>query len=132
MCIRHIITSDENGNRIEYDIRTRYNKVYLLNSPIITGDGTYVYRTISVEDAQEIIREHISCWESAIGHASTAQLLYHILDADVTVNRISVDLQPGDAAIVLRLGQRLPEGTLLTVEQLKDIKYTLGLLIRIQ
>jgi hypothetical protein len=130
--IRHIITSDENGKR-EYDIKTKYNKVYLMNSPVITGDGTYVYRTITTEYAREIIREHINCWESAIGHVSTAQLLYHVLDADVTVNCINVDLQPGDAAIVLKLKQRLPEGMVIDdIEKLKAISFQLGLMEKIE
>jgi hypothetical protein len=131
MCTRHIITY-ENGKQIEYTVKTKYNYVYLLNSPIITGPGLYKYTEIDAEEAKEIIREHISCWESAIGHLLTAQVLYHLLDADVTVNRIEVALRPGDAAIVLKLRQRLPEGTVITdKEQLTGIGYQLGLIERI-
>ena len=133
MYTKHIITSDESGKRIEYTIETKYNYVYLLNSPIITGPGIYKYTEISAEEARDILHQHIGCWESAIGHAVTAQLLYYLLDADVTVNRIEVILQPGDAAIVLRLMQRLPEGMVITdKEQLTGIGYQLGLLTRIQ
>jgi len=132
MCTKHIITSDASGKRIEYTVKTKYNYVYLLNSPIITGPGLYKYTEIDAEEARDIVHQHIGCWESAIGHQTTAQLLYYLLDADVTVNRIEVILHPGDAAIVLKLKQRLPEGTVITdKEQLTGIGYQLGLLERI-
>jgi hypothetical protein len=49
--------------------------------------------------------------ESAIGHADTARILSGILGVDISTNRISVTLNPGDSAIVAQyIGPRLPEG----------------------
>jgi hypothetical protein len=40
-------------------------------------------------------------------------------------------MQPGDRAIVLRLKVRLPEGALLTDEQMRGLPFELGLLTRL-
>jgi hypothetical protein len=49
----------------------------------------------------------------------------------VAVNRISVVLQPGDRAIVLRLKARIAEGAVLTDEQMQSLPFELGLLTRL-
>jgi hypothetical protein len=60
---------------------------------------------------------------SAIGHESTAALLSNILGVDVKFNRTSIKLEPGDVAVVFQLLGRLPEGRVLTVDELRGIEY---------
>jgi len=64
--------------------------------------------------------------QSAIGHTAAAQLLGDVLQRPVPVNRVSVTLQPGDSALVLRLTQRLPEGRVLNADELATIPHELG------
>jgi hypothetical protein len=104
-------------------------KLYLLNSPIMTGPALYLYTIIDQDRARAIIKEAIDWNEeiiSAIGHQSTAILLSEILEYEVPVNRINVSLTTQDRAIVIRLLERLPEGQVLGIEELKKVKYELG------
>lgn len=49
--------------------------------------------------------------ESAIGHQDTANVLSNMLGQLLPVNRVNIQLQPGDSIIVAQLqGGRLPEG----------------------
>lgn len=60
---------------------------------------------ITVEEVQKLELQ------SAIGHQDTANVLSNMLGQQITVNRINIQLQPGDSIIVAQLqGGRLPEG----------------------
>ena len=100
-------------------------KIYVLNAPILTSWGTFKYEPISVMEAKQLIQKGFI---SAIGHEGTAKLLTKKLGIEIPVNRIAIEMQPGDKAIVFQLKQRLPEGVVLTEEELKKIPYSLGLL----
>ncbi|HID66395.1 MAG TPA: DUF1874 domain-containing protein [Aquificaceae bacterium] len=58
---------------------------------------------------------------SAIGHESTARFLSKRLGISIPHNRIEVKLEPGDLLIVAQLCKRLPEGAVLSEEQLEQI-----------
>ena len=85
------------------------------------GAATVMIEPITVERARELLQRHD--FISAIGHESTAQLLSELLGLPVPVNRVAVQLQLGDAAIVFQLLSRLPEGKILTKEELAEIRY---------
>ena len=113
-------------------------KIYLLNafslsmlapSAFTPGRGVYgggaatiLVESIDLEKVRELLQRH--GFISAIGHESTAQFLTQLLGLPVAYNRVTVQLGRGDAAIVFQLlGGRLPEGRLLTEEELATIRY---------
>jgi rRNA maturation protein Rpf1 len=123
----------KNGNSVTIERELPYRKLYFLNSPIITNDGMFQYRQIRIEEAKEIAQTYINnnC-ESAIGHEATAQLLSALLGFSIPAERKAISMQVDEAAIVLQLTGRLPEGFVLTdTGQLEKIGYRLGLLERI-
>ncbi len=102
---------------------------YLLNTAILTGYGDWrLEGPIEVAQARQVLADG---FVSAVGHAATASFLTRLLGIEVAVNRIAVQLQPGDRAVVLRLQTRLPEGAVLTDEELAQVPCELGLLTRL-
>jgi hypothetical protein len=99
--------------------------VYVLNSPVLTSFGRYVYRPITVDEARMLLAEGFI---SAIGHEATANFISQILGVSIPVNRIAITMKPGDKALVFQLLQRLPEGRVLSFEELQAVPYRLGLL----
>ncbi len=103
-------------------------KVYVLNAPILTSYGTFIYRKISVGKARNILSKNE--FISAVGHESTAKFLTQLLGINIPFSRIQIKMQKGDRAIVFKLLDRLPEGRVLSVNEMKNVRYEIGLLIK--
>lgn len=111
-------------------------KVLLLNTTIATGlpeegQASAVYSVsapISADDA----RHHLAgCeTESAIGHQATADAMSALLGFKVEVNRQAAAQEVGQPALVLKVRGRLPEGQILSEEDLEAIGYDLRWMIR--
>lgn len=71
-------------------------------------------------------------YTSAVGHEATAQALSDLLGIRVAMNRVEVQMAPGDLAVRMRMRSRVPEGKLLTAEELRKIGFDLDLLHRLQ
>lgn len=68
---------------------------------------------------------------SAIGHQATADAMAEILGRPVAVCRTAGGVEPGQQVLVLKLRGRLPEGVILTGEQLEAIGYDLLVMTRL-
>jgi len=75
------------------------------------------------EDIKWIKRMLSKGFVSAVGHESTAKLLSQLLGIEIPVNRIEIKIEYGDKLIVFQLLQRLPEGKVLSEEELRQVKY---------
>jgi len=58
---------------------------------------------------------------NAIGHPATAKLVGSILGLDLEANRITVALEDEDEALVFQVMERLPEGKILSEDELWDL-----------
>jgi len=105
-------------------------KIYILNSPILTNFGKYNFYPITIDKAKEILSKNN--FISAIGHETTAQFLSQLLECNISFNRIKIEMQKGDIAIVFQLKERLPEGKILTEKELQNIKYNIAILEKIE
>ncbi|MGB6301151.1 MAG: DUF1874 domain-containing protein [Rivularia sp. (in: cyanobacteria)] len=103
-------------------------KVALLNTSIITNDGDYSLRSISLKEAKEMVQ--IAELDSAIGHQSTADIMSTLLEVEVVVNRQMFSQQIEQKALVFKLNGRPEEGKILSKDEIEDIGYTWKVLAR--
>jgi len=96
-------------------------KLALLNTTIATVDGVFEVRTISLEQARELVQSNELL--SAIGHDSTAKIMTELLGVNVPMNRIQFEQEQGQTALVFKLKGRAPEGVVLTKEEIEEIGY---------
>ncbi len=102
---------------------------YLLNTPVLTAYGRWRFNgPLAIEAARAFARQRGVV--SAIDHAATAQWLSATLGVPVACERRSVLMQVGDEALVLRLLQRLPEGALLSADEIDRVGAEFGVLVR--
>jgi len=87
------------ANALSINMFSHFTKPFKLNiKPISTAEASTILKSTK--------------FTSAIGHADIANILTNILGVNVTPNRITLNINPGDTLIIAQyIGPRLPEGT---------------------
>lgn len=101
--------------------------IAILNGAIITAEGEYSCRTISLEEAKQLVRS-ASNIISAVGHQATAEILTDLLETKVPLNRIDFQQETGQQALVFKLNSRPPEGVVLSRKEIEELGYQFQLL----
>ncbi len=105
--------------------------LYVLNSLIVPVDFSqkqgFVVSLwqIDLQTARRIIKE--MPFVSAVGHEATAKVLSELLGVEIPHNRIAVKMKECDAGLHFVLRTRLPEGKVLSEEELKQLDFDLVL-----
>lgn len=120
----------ESNNLDDFEIEVEENKLALLNCSILTMDGSYSLKSISLEEAKDLIKENKNNLDSAIGHQSTAEIMTTLLEEEIVMNRQKFQQNVGQEAIVFCLNRRVPEGKILSLEEIEEIGYSFKLLTR--
>lgn len=102
----------------------------ILNTSIVTADGDYTLRTITLERAKTLLTQHGNQVNSAVGHQSTADILSTLLGVEVPVNRQLYSQGVDEVALVFKLDGRPPEGQILTEEEVAAIGYSFKVIVR--
>lgn len=105
-------------------------KLALLNTSILTTAGNYTLRDITLDQALQIVAENADNLDSAIGHASTAEIMTTLLGVNVPVNRQMFAQEVGQQSLVFKLNGRPEEGKILTVAEINEIGYKFQILTR--
>lgn len=107
-------------------------KLALLNTSILTTAGEYHLTDITLDEARNLVKKHRDNLNSAIGHASTADIMTALLSVKIPINRQMFIQEVGQRALVFKLNGRPEEGKILTVEDIEQIGYKFQLLYRIK
>ena len=100
----------------------------LLNSPVLTGDGCYRYRTVALDEARQLVAQND--WVSAIGHPAAAEIVSTELGIDCPCNRMDWRQRVGDLALVFKLLRRTAKVGDLSREETLSAGFEWGLLER--
>jgi hypothetical protein len=106
-------------------------KLTLLNSTVLTSNGIFSLKDISLEKARELVKENKSNILNCIEHEATANTLSKLLGLEIQYERNTLKQEKGQLALVLKLNGRVPENTILTEEEMEKMGYSLKLLEKI-
>jgi hypothetical protein len=104
--------------------------LYILNTLIVpinfdeNNETTVKMKRINVDEAKFLLA---GGFKSAVGHQSTAEVISKIFGVQIPAERKTVFFKKGDKGIHFFLKQRLPEGQILTQEELEKLDYWLVL-----
>ena len=104
-----------------FDNPSSSKNFFILNSlitPFKRGNANFFIKKIDLETAKFFIPKNFT---SAVGHQATADLISSLLEVEVKVNRVQVFFEIGDKALAFVPRERLPEGKVLTKEELLKI-----------
>ena len=104
-------------------------KLVILNTSILTTEGTFTLKDITLDEARNLVKENNIL--SAVGHQSTADILTTLLETEVPMNRIQFAQELNQKALVFKLNGRPEEGKILTTEEIEAIGYKFQLLTKI-
>jgi len=105
--------------------------VYILNTLVIPIDFEkhaqvmVKIRKATVEEVRQLLSRY--GFISAIGHQATADLLTSLLGIEVPFNRVTIKAKPGDILVHYVLKERIPEGRVLTLDELKLLQFDLAI-----
>ena len=108
----------------------QFPPVAILNCAIITSDGIYECYDCTLDDARKIVKGDYG-YISAVGHEATAQILTELLGVEIPMNRIEFKQQDNQMALVFKLNGRIPEGQILSREEIEKIGYSFKTLYKL-
>ena len=101
-------------------------KVVLANAfslsmlPMSSAETILRVKEVGIEEVKELLA---GGFESAIGHESTAAFLTKLLGVEVKAERKQITIDANTVLVVFQLLSRLPEGRVLTEEEIASVKY---------
>jgi len=90
----------------------------MLNS--FNDESVISFRKISLQEARKFVEDAESV-SSAVGHAPTAEVFSKLLGIRIETNRTEIKLGPETVLLIGSLGTRLPEGRILSKEELEAL-----------
>jgi hypothetical protein len=103
---------------------------FLLNAAVIPGPGTYRYESWDRESACQWFQA--GAFVSAVGYEETARLIRELFQVECAVNRVMIEMAPGDEALVVRLSRRVADPGLKGAVGVRPEDVELGLLRRLE
>ena len=103
--------------------KTYVTNAFSLNMVSHLNKAKIVVERKTVEEVRAILSS--GDFISGVGHEGTALLMSKILGIPISVNRTFIKLEPGDLLVTITLNVRLPEGAVLSEQDLEVYKQNL-------
>ena len=78
---------------------------------------TVSVRKLSAKEAERYLRNSVS----VLGHEGTVKLLNELFGLNLKVNRVNYVANENDKLVVVQLNERLPEGKVLSLDEMKEM-----------
>jgi hypothetical protein len=110
-------------------------KVVLANAfslsmlPMSSTETILKVKEAGIEEIKELLARG---FESAVGHESTAAFLTSKLGIEVKADRRQITIDTNTVLVVFQLMSRLPEGKVLSEQEMSEIKYRFYVVTTIQ
>jgi len=101
----------------------KYKKIVVANAwsiNMLSKKSLVSFEPITLEEVKEIIKNADEIL-SIVGHVGTASVFSQLLDTEIKHNRVMYKMDKSDLMIVGVLGTQLPEGKILTAEDLANL-----------
>lgn len=89
-------------------------------SMIKEEEATIRIKKVDTEYVKQLIQNNNSII-SIVGHEGTAQVLTQLLGINIGTNRVQYKMQNDDILIIFQLMIRLPEGKILTAQEVQQL-----------
>jgi hypothetical protein len=89
-------------------------------SMLSATETTLRVREVTIDEVRELLARG---FEGAVGHESTAAFLTKLLGVEVKTERKQITIDANTILVVFQLLSRLPEGRVLTEEEIASVKY---------
>lgn len=132
--IMHDIVNEilNDPNTKMYIIDKEYINTPIANMPFYK-DGIYMYKSVDIREAKEIVREHWRCNStvSLLGNKNTVDLINKVMGTDFEVINGSTDftIEPYESVLIFII-KREDDGW--TLDDLKHEDFEIGFLVRLQ
>jgi len=96
--------------------------IYVANAfslSMLTPPAIVKVTEVTVDDVKRILS---SGFVSAVGHEATAKIISVQVGVQVPVNRVAIKLTSGDILVVYQLLTRLPEGKVLSEQEMMQVQ----------
>ena len=104
---------------------------YILNSAVVTKEGTYTYRLLDSKEAGVWIAQNYDQLKSYVGYPATQDFIRRKFGVEVPLSREAMDMKFGDQALVVRLKYRVQNPTTKADVAPSDDDFELGLLTKV-
>lgn len=89
------------------------------SASMLGKEGILCWKEISLQEARELVKG--GSFESIIGHEGTAQVFSSLLGVEIPPRRVFYSLGENDLLLVGQINARLPEGKVLSREELEGL-----------
>lgn len=117
-------TEVKKGKESYSETGERFRSIYLLNTSIIPNlpwdSGLIMAERASLADVRELL---LQGYTSAVGHPGTAQFLSQLLKMPIELARREITIYVGDILVCFKLKTRLPEGVILTEDEMQKYQW---------